>query len=382
MGELLADYTTLRLGGRADRLLTHTDPAAWPDLVQEMPDRPFILGGGSNTLADDEGSRGLVVRMATRGFAARDVGGRRVAVTVQAGEPLASFVAYAVAEGLSGVEYLGGIPGTTGAAPVQNAGAYGQQIADCLTSVTAWDWEQRQVVRLDADACRFSYRSSVFKTEPGRWAILAVTLCLTLSRRGAPVTYQHLADALGVPLGVRPPLAEAAAGVVADREARGLTLAASGPDARQVGSVFLNPEVSTAQAESVRAAGGQVHSDAHGVLRASAGWLLEQCGHHPGRRLAAGIYCSSRRTLTLTAREGATASAFANALTAMACDVARTSGIQLHQEPVRLTPRGSGPLGVQRATPRGLNGCAPPEGGSGRAQRGAVPHGRERSGYS
>lgn len=336
MGELLADHTTLRLGGPADQWLTHTSPDAWHEVVRAVEGRlPFILGGGSNTLAPDGGYPGPVVRMATRGITARAVGDDRVEVTVQAGEPLARLVAYAVAEGLSGVEYLGGIPGTTGAAPVQNAGAYGQQIADRLTAVTAWDWQRGRMARLDAAACQFRYRSSVFKVQPGRWTILSVTLQLDRSSRAAPVTYGHLAQALDVPLGARPPLTEAAASVVADRQARGLTLPAHGPDVRQAGSVFLNPPVTEHQAQEVRAAGGPVYRDVDGVVRASAGWLLEQCGHGPGRRLAPGVYCSTRRTLTVTARDGATAAGFAAALRTMATEVAESTGIELRPEPVQ-----------------------------------------------
>ncbi|GAA1201185.1 UDP-N-acetylmuramate dehydrogenase [Streptomyces hebeiensis] len=336
MSKLLADHTTLRLGGPVDQWLTHTSPDAWQEVVRAVEGRrPFVLGSGSNTLAADHGYPGPAVRMATRGIAARAVGDDRVEVTVQAGEPLVRLVAYAVAEGLSGVEYLGGIPGTTGAAPVQNAGAYGQQVADRLVAVTAWDWQHGRTVRLNAAGCQFRYRSSVFKAQPGRWTILSVTLHLVRSARAAPVVYGHLARSLDVPIGARPPLAEAAAGVVADRQARGLTLPVRGPDMRQAGSVFLNPPVTEQQAETVRAAGGPVYCDVDGVTRASAGWLLEQCGHGPGRRLAPGVYCSTQRTLTLTARDGATAGGFTAALRTMAAAVAKSTGVQLRPEPVR-----------------------------------------------
>ncbi|BAU83357.1 UDP-N-acetylenolpyruvoylglucosamine reductase [Streptomyces laurentii] len=336
MGELLADYTTFRLGGPADQLLTHHDPDGWPDTVRAAGERPFILGGGSNILAADAGYRGTVIRMATRGITAHPVGTDTIEVTVQAGEPLSELVTYCVAEGLSGVEYLGGIPGTVGAAPVQNAGAYGQQIADHLTHVTAYDWTSRQLTHLDTDQCGFRYRSSRFKTEPGRWTILTVTLRLTRSRRAAPVAYSHLARALDVPLGARPPLAEAAAGVIADRRARGLTLPTTGPDVRQAGSIFMNPPVTAPQAAAVRAAGGPVHQDPDGVTRASAGWLLEHCGYTRGLHVEPGVACSSRRVLTLTARNGATASSVTAALQRMAGDVAQATGIELRHEPVLL----------------------------------------------
>ncbi|MYQ45534.1 UDP-N-acetylmuramate dehydrogenase [Streptomyces sp. SID4985] len=339
MGEFLADHTTLRLGGPADQFLTHTDPTAWPDLArapQGDGQTPFVLGGGSNTLAADTGAPGTVIRMATRGITARPLGQDGVEVVAQAGEPLGSLVAFTVAEGLSGVEYLGGIPGTVGAAPVQNTGAYGQQISDTLTSITAHDWQHGHTVELLPSECGFGYRSSIFKSRPGRWTILTVTLRLNLSQVAAPVSYGHLAGALDVPLGSQPPLAEAASGVIADRETRGLTLPASGPEARQAGSAFLNPPVTDEQAAAVRAAGGPVHTDMRGVMRASSGWLLTQCGYQPGLRLANGVFCSAHRVLTVTVRDGAASRDVARVLHTMASRVLSSTGVQLHPEIVTL----------------------------------------------
>ncbi|MFF7966789.1 UDP-N-acetylmuramate dehydrogenase [Streptomyces sp. NPDC007903] len=339
MGEFLADHTTLQLGGPADQFLTHTDPTAWPDLpraAQGDGKTPFVLGGGSNTLAADTGFPGTVIRMATRGITARPRDRDQVEVVAQAGEQLGSLVAFTVAEGLSGIEYLGGIPGTVGAAPVQNTGAYGQQISDTLTSITAHDWQHGHTVELRPADCCFGYRSSIFKSRPGRWTILTVTLRLTRSPLAAPVTYGHLASALNVPLGSRPPLAEAASGVVADREARGLTLPASGPEARQAGSAFLNPPVTDEQAAAVRAAGGPIHTDMQGVMRASSGWLLAQCGYQPGIPLADGVFCSSHRVLTVTVRDGASSEDVARVLRTMASRVRTAFGVQLHPEIVPL----------------------------------------------
>ncbi|MGD1220527.1 UDP-N-acetylmuramate dehydrogenase [Streptomyces krungchingensis] len=338
MGELLADHTTLRLGGPAHRLLTHTDPATWPDVARSASGEgtaPFVLGGGSNTLADDAGYSGTVIRMATHGATVRPLGDDLVEIVAQAGEPLSALVAFAVDHGLSGIEYLGGIPGTTGAAPVQNTGAYGQQISDTLAYVTAFDWHLDRIVELRASDCGFGYRASTFKSQPGRWTILNLTLHLTRSASAAPVTYRHLADAMAVPLGVRPPLAEAAQAVIADREQRGLTLPDSGPDARQAGSVFLNPVLTPDQESAVRRVGGPVHRDQNGPPRASAGWLLEQCGYRPGSRIGPGVYCSTARTLTLTTRESATATSFASALRQLATEVVEAYGIPLCPEPVR-----------------------------------------------
>ncbi|MEU4110988.1 UDP-N-acetylmuramate dehydrogenase [Streptomyces sp. NPDC027717] len=366
MGELLADHTTLRLGGPAHQFLTHTDPAAWPDVARSVTGEgtaPFVLGGGSNTLAEDAGYPGTVIRMATRGATVRPLCDDLVEVVAQAGEPLSALVAFAVDQRLSGIEYLGGIPGTTGAAPVQNTGAYGQHISDTLTRVTAFDWHLERIVELRASDCGFGYRASAFKSQPGRWTILDITVCLTRSSSAAPVAYQHLADSLAVGLGARPPLAEAAQAVITDREQRGLALPDSGPDARQAGSVFLNPVITPVQAAAVRCADGAVHRDQSGSLRASAGWLLERCDYRPGGRIGPGVYCSTARTLTLTAREGATATAFTSALRQLAAAVFEAYGIRLRPEPVRPGPsRGSsdGPAGPShRGGAAGTDAFAP-----------------------
>ncbi|MFD8882171.1 UDP-N-acetylmuramate dehydrogenase [Streptomyces erythrochromogenes] len=338
MGELLADHTTLRLGGPADRFLTHTDPAAWPDLAHTARSgdaAPFVLGGGSNTLANDTGYPGTVIRMATRGIAVRPLGDDLVEVIAQAGELLDSLVAFTVAEGLSGIEYLGGIPGTIGAAPVQNTGAYGQQISDTLTRLTVYDWGLSRTRELHPGDCDFGYRTSAFKTQPGRFTILEVGLHLTRRTCASPIRYQHLADVLAVRLGARPPLAEAAQAVLTDRRNRGLTLPTCGPDVRQAGSVFLNPPITHAQATAIRAAGGPAHSSTDGTLRASAGWLLEQAGFRPGIRVGPGVYCSRGRALTLTVRDNATAASFTAALEVLIHAVLITHRIRLRPEPVQ-----------------------------------------------
>jgi len=333
MRDFLADHTTLRLGGPADRLLVHTDPTTWPDLAAELDAPPWVLGAGSNVLAPDSGHRGTVLVMATHGIAGARRPDGTVDVTAQAGTPLADVVAYTVAHRLSGIEYLTGIPGTVGAAPVQNAGAYGQEIADTLVTLTTHDHRTGHTGVIARDACEFGYRTSRFKTSPERHTILDVTLRLTPSGRAAPVAYRPLASALDVPLGATPPLTEASAGVLAHRGARGLLLPAAGPDARQVGSVFLNPTLTPHQAASVRAAGGAVNRSTDGTERGSAGWLIEHLGHHPNSPVALGIWCSTDRALTLVARDGATANTFTTALARLTREVEAAFGIHLRAEP-------------------------------------------------
>ncbi|MFB8171430.1 UDP-N-acetylmuramate dehydrogenase [Kitasatospora purpeofusca] len=335
----LAPLTTLRLGGPVGTVLDLSDPADWLDAARTISAReqngPLVLGHGSNVIAADVGHPGTVLVMNTCGIAARPLTGTTVAITVQAGHPLADLVHWAAAERLSGIECLAGIPGTVGAAPVQNAGAYGQQIADTLHSVTVWDWDMGCLRTFPARACRLRYRDSRFKRTPGRWTVLTATLHLTRTP-AAPITYRPLADELGVSLGERPPVPEVTAAVLANRRRRSLLLDTNGPDARQVGSVFLNPRITTTQAAHWSDRGCPVHRDSDGNLRASAGWLLELVGCQPGQAVADGVRCSERRTLTVTAHGDATATAFDQALAKLAARVATTTGIVLQPEPTHV----------------------------------------------
>ncbi len=333
----LASLTTLRLGGPAGYVLRISDPADWPDAVRTVGRReetaPVVLGHGSNVIASDAGHPGTVVVMNTRGITAKRVDENTVAVTVQAGHPLTDLVQWAATEHLAGVECLAGIPGTVGAAPVQNAGAYGQQISDTLDRVTAWDWEMGRLRTLPAQACRLRHRDSRFKSDPGRWTILTATFHLTATDLAAPLVYRPLADELGVPVGTRAPIWDVATAVLANRHQRGLLLDRHGPDARQVGSVFLNPPVTGTQAARWSAAGCPVHTDSDGQLRASAGWLLEHVGFHPGQTITDGVQCSARRTLTLTVDDKATATGFTTALSRLSDQVRATTGVVLTPEP-------------------------------------------------
>ncbi|QMU69154.1 UDP-N-acetylmuramate dehydrogenase [Streptacidiphilus sp. P02-A3a] len=336
----LASLTTLRLGGPAGHIITVSDPADWTDAIRTIDLRgeeaPVVLGHGSNVIASDAGHLGTVVVMNTRGITATRVDRSTVEVTVQAGHPLSDLVRWAAAEDLAGMECLAGIPGTVGAAPVQNAGAYGQQISDALDRLTVWDWKTGRLRTLPAEACRLRHRGSRFKGSPGYWTILNVTFHLIRAKRAAPVTYRPLADELGVPIGTRPPVPEVAGAVLANRYRRGLLLDRNGPDARQVGSVFLNPPVTADQAARWSAAGCPVHHDSDGQLRASAGWLLEHVGCHPGEEVTDGVRCSNQRALTLTAHSRVTATGFTRALTLLSDRVKTATGVNLRPEPVAI----------------------------------------------
>jgi UDP-N-acetylmuramate dehydrogenase len=209
----LSGYTTLRLGGPASRFVeaaTEEDLLAAVRAADSAGEPLLVLGGGSNLVVGDAGFPGTVVRVATRGVErlsrASDTG---VRVRVQAGEEWESFVARCVAEGLSGVECLSGIPGRIGATPIQNVGAYGQDVAETIVEVRAYDRERGETITLDHAACDFTYRNSVFKVAPDRYVVLEVTFALGDAEESQPIRYAELARTLGVEPGERVPLSAA-----------------------------------------------------------------------------------------------------------------------------------------------------------------------------
>ncbi|MCW2958660.1 MAG: UDP-N-acetylenolpyruvoylglucosamine reductase, partial [Solirubrobacterales bacterium] len=217
----LAPYTTLRLGGPPARLVQVTDEAALVDAVAAADDAGeplLVLGGGSNVVVADEGFPGTVVLVRTTGIERAD-GGAKVVLTVAAGEDWDAFVARCVADALAGVECLSGIPGSVGATPIQNVGAYGQDVAETIVRVRAYDRRSRETVALDAADCAFTYRHSRFKEEPGRFVILDVSFALDRSDVSRSLRYVELARALDVPIGATAPLAAVRDAVLALRGA-------------------------------------------------------------------------------------------------------------------------------------------------------------------
>ncbi len=357
----LAACTTLGLGGPAATL---TQPAAEAGLVSAVrgaDDRGepvLVLGGGSNVVIADAGFPGLAVRVATRGisFAPADHGGA-VALTVAAGENWDDVAARCVAEGLAGLECLSGIPGLAGATPIQNVGAYGQEVADTITSVRAYDREQRHVTEIPAAACGFGYRTSSFKRTPfapgsatGRFVVLAVTFRLTPGPCSGPIRYPELATELGVAPGGRVPLGEARSAVLKLRARKGMVLDAGDPDTRSAGSFFTNPVLTDAEFAAVtrracrarqsRGPGLRVpHFPApDGHVKVPAAWLIEHAGFgkgYPGHTGGPGVArISSKHTLALiNPGEASTASLLALAREIRA-GVRDAFGVTLDIEPV------------------------------------------------
>ena len=331
LGVPLAGFTTLGVGGPADRLIEVEDTAELVAAVREADEagRPLLLlGGGSNVVAPDEGWAGDVVAVRTRGIE-RDRG----RLVVQAGEPWDELVAYAAENRLAGIEALSGIPGSTGATPVQNVGAYGQEVAQTITAVRVYDRAEKNERTLSPAECGFAYRDSRLKREPGRFVVLDVTFELDESDLSRPVGYAELARRLGVEIGERVPLRGVRDAVVELRRGKGMVLDPSDPDSRSAGSFFTNPIVAADRAvegcPSWPADGGRV--------KLSAAWLVEHAGFGKGTRDGR-VGTSSRHSLALTTEPGATATellAFADRVVAT---VQEKFAVTLEREPTAVRP--------------------------------------------
>ncbi|MBB4913370.1 UDP-N-acetylmuramate dehydrogenase [Streptosporangium saharense] len=302
-GVRLAPYTTLGLGGPARAFAEAGSAEEIVELVAaaDAAGEPvLVLGGGSNLVVADEGFDGLVVRVASKGVRTEAHDGR-VRVTAQAGEDWDALVALAVAEGWSGVECLSGIPGLVGSTPIQNVGAYGQDVSQTITGVRVHDRRTGEVRDLDAAECGFAYRDSAFKGEPGRHVVLAVTYELAADDLSGPVAYKELAGRLGVELGERVPLGQAREGVLALRAGKGMVLDPDDPDTHSAGSFFTNPVLSAEQAAQLdlRVPGFPRWDTPDGSVKVPAAWLIENAGFPKGyRRGPARI--STKHTLAMT----------------------------------------------------------------------------------
>ena len=311
-GVRLADYTTLRVGGTArDFVDVDTDD----DVVAVVGDSDssgvdvLLLGGGSNVVIGDDGFSGRVVHINTTGWQFERIDDDRVDVTVAAGVPWDDVVAQCVGEGLSGIETLSGIPGSVGATPVQNIGAYGREIADVISDVHVFDRGDRKIMRLGTHDCGFGYRTSRFKSAPDRHVVLSVSLRLSSSDASAPVRYAELATRLGAEIGASAPSSVVRNAVLDLRRSKGMVLDESDHDTWSVGSFFTNPALdANAVADLPDRAPRWPMSD--GRFKTSAAWLIEAAGFDKGfaladgagARNATGAAVSTKHTLALVNR--------------------------------------------------------------------------------
>jgi UDP-N-acetylmuramate dehydrogenase len=328
----LAALTTLQVGGAAKTFVTAYDEGEVVDALRGAKQPVLVLGGGSNVVISDDGFAGTVVRIASQGRAVERDGGE-VLLDVAAGEDWAGLVASCVADGLTGIECLAGIPGLVGATPVQNVGAYGQDVSQTITAVRAYDRVTDETVTVTD--CGFSYRWSRFKAEPERWVVLSVHYRLSYDVHSRPIRYAELARVLGIEVGGRAPTADVMAAVLSLRKAKGMVLDDADPDTRSVGSFFTNPLLDQHQLDEVRALGADppTYPDADGRVKVSAAWLIEQAGFHKGSFDGpAGI--STKHTLAVVNRGGARAEDVLRVARAVRDGVRQRFGVELVPEPV------------------------------------------------
>ncbi len=336
--EPLAPRTTLRLGGPARTLVEAATEAELVDAVRgaDASGEPvLLLAGGSNVVIADAGFDGLVVRVATAGVVRGPAGQGRERLTVAAGEPWDDVVAGAVAQGLAGIECLSGIPGSTGATPIQNVGAYGQEVASTIASVRVLDRRTGAVEELAPEACRFAYRSSAFRRSAGH-VVLAVTFELERSARSGPLRYGELARALGAEPGTGAPLHDVRAAVLALRRGKGMVLDAGDHDTWSAGSFFTNPVLDAAAFAALEAQAGAApprFPEPDGRIKTSAAWLIERAGFTKGDARGP-VALSSKHALALTNRGGATAEQLVGFAREIAGQVEQRLGVALVPEPV------------------------------------------------
>ncbi|MEO6504851.1 MAG: UDP-N-acetylmuramate dehydrogenase [Terrimesophilobacter sp.] len=371
MSDTFASLTSIRVGGPAPHLIRASEPTGLIDAArQAWADASgwLLLGGGSNLVVGDDGFDGTAVLVATRGIeelsSSDDAGAgtRTVRLRVQAGEPWDGVVAYAVTHGLAGIEALSGIPGSSGAAPIQNIGAYGQELASRLVSVEFLDHDTGELGQLLAADLEFGYRTSAFKH--GRLGlVVSIELELTSTAQSLsdPVAYPQLAAALRVALGDRVPIEKLRDAVLGLRAAKGMVLSPDDPDSVSAGSFFTNPIVSENFARSLPAdAPRWPLTDEHPPLvlpldvvdsswlaleespvasaprvKLSAAWLIENAGIRrgfalPGSRAA----ISSKHTLAIVNTGGATAAEVGELARYVRQRVGNDFGIELQPEPV------------------------------------------------
>jgi UDP-N-acetylmuramate dehydrogenase len=342
----LRGYTTLRLGGPAARFLPATTSSDVVDAVRaaDSAGEPLlVLGGGSNLLISDDGFDGLVVRIATTGRGVDRLGDGRVEFTVEAGEDWDNTVAFAVEQGLGGIECLSGIPGQVGATPVQNVGAYGVEVADMLTSVDLLDRRSGRVHQMQAADLGLTYRSSVLKGTDSA-VVLRARFALRDGGQSAPIRYAELARVLGVGIGDHVPVLDARQAVLDLRRGKGMVLDADDRDTWSAGSFFTNPIVPDDELGAVLGRVAEwVGSDASvpqypggpALTKLSAAWLIERAGFGRGHQAADGrVSLSTKHTLALTNRGEASTSDLLALAREVRDGVFAAFGVRLEAEPV------------------------------------------------
>lgn len=351
---LLSELTTIGVGGPAGRYVRATSEDEIVQAVREADERRepvLILGGGSNLVVSDDGFHGTVIHVASRGIEVEERGEDAI-LTVAAGEAWDDVVKYTVDQGLTGLETLSGIPGTAGATPVQNVGAYGTEISQHFASALVYDRKKGQTRRFGGDDLEFSYRNSLLKREihdgSPRYVVLSVQFDVRRSTLSQPIRYAELARRLGVDVGERAETATVRETVIELRSGKGMVLDPSDRDSYSTGSFFTNPIIGADEQESIpEDAPRYPVLDPRGAvdeskIKLSAAWLIQHAGFEKGfglesehRRIAGGrASLSTKHTLAITNRGGATAQDILAIAQTVRDGVRDEFGVTLEAEPV------------------------------------------------
>ncbi|QYU67059.1 UDP-N-acetylmuramate dehydrogenase [Leptolyngbya sp. 15MV] len=335
---LLSEYTTLGVGGPARFFAECSDENELTDLIrfgQANSLEVFILGGGSNLLVSDAGFDGLVVKLGIRGIEMCSTNGDKCRITASAGENWDEFVEFAVARGLAGIECLSGIPGLVGGTPIQNVGAYGEEVSDVVVSVRCFDRKTGRIALLSNVECGFAYRKSIFNvSERDRYVVISVTYDLTID--GSPkIVYKDLSEHFG---DRRPSVAEVREAVLSIRRKKSMVIDPADPNSRSAGSFFKNPVVSSFEYERIKMKEGRdiptfpVGPD---LVKIPAAWLIENAGFIKGFRLG-NAAISENHSLALVNRGGATAKEIIDLMNLIKHGVFERYSVELVPEPVFL----------------------------------------------
>jgi UDP-N-acetylmuramate dehydrogenase len=327
----LRDYTSLRVGGPAKKFVEVGTEAEIIAAIEAAGDTPIlIIGGGTNILVADNGFEGTVIRITSHSMQSEIDACSGATLTIGAGENWDEFVATTLERGFAGLETLSGIPGTVGAAPIQNIGAYGHEVSEFITRVRTYDRQTKALKTFTNSECEFSYRNSHFKAHQGQYVVLDVQFNLRQGEMTTAITYAELAKKLGIEVGEKAPIAATRAAVLELRAAKGMLLNPSDRDSWSAGSFFTNPII-TQEIANQLPDGAPKWPTADGKVKTSAAWLIENSGVHKGDSHG-GARVSTKHVLALTNAGNATATDIAELAKSAQKSVFEKFGITLEAE--------------------------------------------------
>lgn len=327
----LSKYTSFRVGGPASKIVQVSTEAEIIAAIEAAGDSPIlIMGGGTNVLISDKGFAGTVIRISNNSVQSEVDACSGATLTIGAGEDWDTFVQTTIDRGFAGLETLSGIPGTVGAAPIQNIGAYGHEVAEFITRVRTYDRQEKGLKTFTNSECEFSYRNSYFKAHPGRYVVLEVQFQIRRGEFSDPITYLELAKKLGVEPGDKAPVAATRAAVLELRASKGMLLSPDDHDSWSAGSFFTNPIISQQAADQLPNAAPKWPLN-DGRVKVSAAWLIENAGIHKGDEVG-GARISTKHVLALSNSGNATASDIAELAKRARNQVKEVFGITLEAE--------------------------------------------------